>query len=1531
MNVQIEIKNNFFYIPTNDLKSALVATGNIEVNLQKRDFDLNWRRDLKNEKKMERLNKKVKRFEKKEESEKKEVLKKIEDERKNAKNKNKKKSKKSTKSQRENKIGYQVDPNKDSLIKSAVPLKKDKKLSTKEKREKTILRIGKILKKRQSMSLDVDLRKFEIYLTDFLEIVQKNSKDFRKKRETYLQAKTLKENEEEEYIKEKKTESQNIGNMISNMGSKRDSKIDKYGSSTKNKGTLNKRELLLPWTFMLSLKEYRYYKEVEVEDPGKEALQQLYKEQRALENIDLEYLENQKNEKDAKPKKENEDDKKIESDNEDAKNADYESQIIEKGWGEKRGRQVNEEERETALYPIVRVIEENKVTKKAKVHSQKLIEGKLDQLIFDISLKDIELIQKIQTYHLSVLNKSNPEDQSESKNKDSNKKNVKEENKKNQKDEDEYEEPAEVNSMQIKFHVEKQLRISLVNDFENVFVRSLVLQLNKLSLKGNMGADTHILLGFGLEIMYYNSGLTSWEPFLEKTNLLIEFDQKTLTVNQQLAAEAKKAIEKLKDSDSYKKRFKKKKKEKRGNVNQLRGASTFGKTPIQESEIREFKEDPKISSQKNIIKQEQIDFEQRRTQAVDHFGIREKRKTEIRVVQGKKLEEYEGSDEVMVREKEGETMNLNVSMALLEKLIFFSKVAEDLKKEGENLTKELGSGVKKLMYIKSENDEKDRKKEGKGKGTVSPARVVNHTGYTVHVKYEKKQIQVVQGTDRVKRNDKKMFSIKNRESFPLFWDNFEEEALFKDDHLGEGNGMDTFYYKTLSFQIQHPVFEVTQTRSLSLNDNFDRKLITRGRQRVLSDFRVLCNSRNIGDLKEITISSQVLIENQLVARGCRRMLNIETIHPRGRSLISIEPGRKKYIPFDLVNFETRIYANRERMNPQNFKLNAFIMKEENYKVVFHSTKSEYNFVLRVERDPKFFYLTRLVAVPAIAFKNELPYHVELLLSNGRKKELFQLKQGDSVYRCDLSIRNDVVFMMGILKPNQDLDYEENRNSIIQQIKHKPYDRYSFKSKSKLILEKEHMGSDYKKILSIYDVKSQKNYFSMVRWIRKDTYFGFLLYSDSAIINETPYAFEFQASEDIKHRNMNVVPQIEYPDSDFNRSGQTTIHQSQVTNVTNNSQSNNIPSFSKRRQKLELNRKVTLLSSKRTSLQLRLKPNLSSQMIYFSEKYSNKILTQGLVGGSFIINLQRKKKKEIQSMRSMKTQNIEQKDLTKSLFNPGIGNSQVGEDNQIQDSKFNLAESHIPGDPNQEMQNAPIENDVSIFPNSEKITANKMYLEVHYKTKLVYNNENKGALATKAILLCAKTIVSNETDNFLSIKQKHAPRLLIPPRSKKPLYTFVGENGKNKLFSVALLDNAKMFKSRVRVDFNNGGSVSMVLLEEGGKNHKIARVEMLIEDEYNFVKVEDRTNKKDMIVTNKLGSAVRISQVKQAGDFCWELKPGRSKEVAWLDPYNHKKLKVEFLHPDYEVEDDEEESISNIFKIFIYNSKLLYFITIHYFF
>ena len=46
MDVKVDIVNNFFYIPTSDLKSAMVATGNINVELHKKDTPVNWKNDL---------------------------------------------------------------------------------------------------------------------------------------------------------------------------------------------------------------------------------------------------------------------------------------------------------------------------------------------------------------------------------------------------------------------------------------------------------------------------------------------------------------------------------------------------------------------------------------------------------------------------------------------------------------------------------------------------------------------------------------------------------------------------------------------------------------------------------------------------------------------------------------------------------------------------------------------------------------------------------------------------------------------------------------------------------------------------------------------------------------------------------------------------------------------------------------------------------------------------------------------------------------------------------------------------------------------------------------------------------------------------------------------------------------------------------------------------------------------------------------------------------------------------------------------
>jgi hypothetical protein len=983
--------------------------------------------------------------------------------------------------------------------------------------------------------------------------------------------------------------------------------------------------------------------------------------------------------------------------------------------------------------------------------------------------------------------------------------------------------------------VEKPVRISLVNDFENVFVRSLVIQMSKLEINGDIERETKFFVGFQLKMMYYNSGLTSWEPVLEKLNMMIEYSQHEESIEKQI-------------------------------------------NDILEEQMDEYDEEKKKEMTKLKKKGKLTDilhknFQTGRAQALDKLRkeqssgskLQSKTRSIIKIEQGIKMQEFEGQDGIQVENKDAEVMNFNVTIAFLEKVIFFQKVFQEINKERAQLQKELDTKMTKLLEIKDAETSRIRKTtKKKGEGIVSPARVVNQSGYPIEVQYQKKQVRIFEGTMNIEVKDQKNFKISNTESFPLFWDNLEVEALFHKKELGgkvgneDSDKMDTFFYKTISFRVRHPKFGLNWIRNLSLNDNFDRKLITKGKQRILSDFRVLCNSRNIGDLKEITISSQVLIENQLSARGCRRIINIEIIHPFGRSIITVKPGQKKYIPFDLINFETRIYANKDRMIPQNFKFNNFILKERNYKMIFHSKNYKYNFILKVERDPKFFYLTRLVAVPAISFKNDMPFPCDLFLSNGIQQEVITLKQGEYVKKCNFNILNDVTFMTGILRPEilekEQKEGNRDQKKIIQTISSDPYSRYYFKSKGKLILQNGHLGQDYKKILSLYNSNEERTYFSIVRWITPDSYFGFLLYSDSAIVNETPYRLHYRGADSSMQNHVDPVPQME------------------TAKLGNAVES-----------------QITFLSSKRSTLEIKLRSKEKNKMLFFSNKFSNKITTSGLVNGVFIINMQKQKGNWVQSERHIpKVSNREITNITQSMF-PGVGKDSQPSKMTIENS--NLEESKIADALSQSKIDV---NYHEIFPSSSKITANKMYLEIGYKVSLVYSDENKGALATKVIHLCPKTIISNETEYLLLVRQKKAENIGLNPHSKKPIYAFVGENGKNKLFNISLIENDEIFKSSVEVDFNKGGSISLIMISKDKKRWKIVRVEMLIEDSYMFVKVSDRTGKNDMIIKNNIKEPIRIFQHKYREVFSQVLFPGEVKEMAWVNPYEHQKIKTEIL-------------------------------------
>lgn len=1367
MDVKVDIVDNFFYIPTSDLKSAMVATGDINVELHRKNTPVNWKNDLSMRKEIKILSQALTESEKKKnKKEKKNQIKML----KAGKDPIKKNDKKGEKKENKKPLVYEV------IWLSELESEKRKQILSKMSDEEKLLRMKQFEVHLKNMELDLGLRNFEIYLTDFQKIMEDNSKFYKKR------LALVNKNDEDEDIMEIKTSK------------------PKKRKQEKDKSKQNKRNLLLPWTFELSFIEYGGYNEMEDTDVEKFRYQNLKTKKLEFENKS----KNSKKTKETKSKP-----KKIEELDEET--------IIEKIEGEGQ-----------VKFPIIRMKKGEKKLK-AMMHNDKVIIGKLNQLVFDISLKDIQLLQKIYTFHFGIFSQ-HKEGKPETENIENKEK---KEEKTNQKEIESLTANIISNSS-IKFIVEKPVRISLVNDFENVFVRSLVIQMSKLEINGDIERESKFFIGFQLKIMYYNSGLTSWEPVLEKLNMMIEYSQYEESIQKQI-------------NDMLEEKM------------------------IEYDEER-LNEMNKLKKKGKLTQELAMNFQTGRAQTIEKWEKEEvsacklsvKKRTMIKIEQGIKMREFEGEEGVRVQNNETEVMNFNVTIAFLEKVIFFQKVFQEINEERAQLQKNMNMKMTKLLEVKDFDASKTRKteKKKKGEGIVSPARVVNQTGYPIEVEYQKKQVKITEGNMNIEIKNRKLFKIPNTDSFPLFWDNFEIDSLFEKNNLNEKTGqnstqMDTFFYKTLSFKVRHPKFGMNWIKNLSLNDNFDRKMVTKGKQRILSDFRVLCNSRNIGDLKEITISSQVLIENQLTARGCRRIINIETVHPFGRSIITVKPGQKKFIPFDLINFETRIYANKDRMIPQNFKFNNFILKERNYKMIFHSKNYSYNFILKVERDPKFFYLTRLVAVPAISFKNDMPYPCDLFLSNGVQQEVITLKQGEFVKKCNFNILNSVTFMTGIIRPEV-LEEEEksgvrDTKKIIKIIKEDPYQRYYFKSKGKLILQNGHLGEDYKKILSLYNNKEQRTYFSIVRWITPDSYFGFLLYSDSAIVNETPYRLHFRGTDPSRNNQVDPIPQMESGDL-------KAIPESQIS----------------------------FMSSKRSTLEIQLRNEEKNKMLFFSTKFSNKIATSGFVNGVFIINMQKQKDNWVQSERHIPKIKKQSGNITQSMMplnmKPGLNSEKTIESSKIEES--NLLET-IREKGNDETFN-------EMFPSSKKITTNKMYLEIGYKISLVYSQENKGALATKVIHLCPKTIISNETEYLLVVKQTKSENISLDPHSKKPIYAFVGENGKNKLFKISLIEKEQVFQSSVEVDFNKGGSISLIMMSKNKKHWKIVRVEMLIEDSYMFVKVSDRTGKKDMIIKNNIDYPIRIFQAKHNQVFRQVLNPGEIKEMAWVDPYKDQKIKAEIL-------------------------------------
>jgi vacuolar protein sorting-associated protein 13A/C len=183
----------------------------------------------------------------------------------------------------------------------------------------------------------------------------------------------------------------------------------------------------------------------------------------------------------------------------------------------------------------------------------------------------------------------------------------------------------------------------------------------------------------------------------------------------------------------------------------------------------------------------------------------------------------------------------------------------------------------------------------------------------------------------------------------------------------------------------------------------------------------------------------------------------------------------------------------------------------------------------------------------------------------------------------------------------------------------------------------------------------------------------------------------------------------------------------------------------------------------------------------------------------------------------------------------------------------------------------------------------MSLEIGYQADYL---ENRIGFGIKTFLLCAKTVVVNQSSNNLIIFQKESYTLEIEPFRRKPIYIFRGKNAKDKMFNIQMEKEGVVYSSKVPVDFNSFGSLSIYLLNENVNKYIILRIEVMIEKGYTFIKFEDRTDKRDLVFKNNLGITVCIFQKKFADSWYVVLGPREEGEISWVDPYKTKELTIQ---------------------------------------
>jgi vacuolar protein sorting-associated protein 13A/C len=440
---------------------------------------------------------------------------------------------------------------------------------------------------------------------------------------------------------------------------------------------------------------------------------------------------------------------------------------------------------------------------------------------------------------------------------------------------------------------------------------------------------------------------------------------------------------------------------------------------------------------------------------------------------------------VKLATREDTPFNINVSMAFLDKVKFLMEAWDTMKVKNQE-EHDKAKSIKMESYLQSlhrtaiiESLKRHMEKSEFQHGTyISPIRITNHTGYTLQVQYYKKKVNIdTTGTPVLKSEKESLVTIADCESQPL---NVEESLEEYDDKKGMVHS--DFSYKFISFKMEHPDFNISRVTGVNIIPNYSNKIVLKGKQKNLQDYKVIYSSRTNKDLKEILITSSVMLINTLPVD-----LNITIFHPFKQQNYVISPDNEIYVPFDMINYLFEMKVGNKKMTFKN-KFESYCLKNAGYFTVVGTDDRSYNFILKVFRDPKCYYLTKLVAVPAIMFMNHLPMEISIDLLNQKETRPISLTKEQSFATSDFDITTIVRASVSV---------PGFRSSEV----------FTIMENNKLV---------YPKILKIFDSLGREAVINIVRLRDGYSHFNFAVYCSVIIINETPFHLSYFANETRRH-------------------------------------------------------------------------------------------------------------------------------------------------------------------------------------------------------------------------------------------------------------------------------------------------------------------------------------------------------------------------------------------------------------------------------